>query len=65
MQEAELFETLEPFVSDRIMFTEQGSYLSLAIAPDPMTAARRIRTAFVEERSSEPRLGQALPVLAA
>jgi len=65
MPEEELSETLEQFVSDRIMFTEQGSYLSLAVAPNPMTAARRIRTAYEEERERETRMRQELPVLAA
>lgn len=65
MPEDELLETLEQFVADRIMFAEQGSYLSLAVAPNPMTAARRIRTAYEEEREGEPRRRQELPVLAA
>lgn len=65
LPEDELLETLEQFVADRIMFTEQSSYLSLAVASNPMTAARRIRTAYEEERESEPRLRQELPVLAA
>ena len=65
MPEDELLETLEQFVADRLMFAEQGSYLSLAVAPNPMTAARRIRTAYEEERESEARRRQELPVLAA
>ena len=65
LPEDELLETLERFVADRIMFTEQSSYLSLAVAPNPMTAARRIRAAYEEEREGEPRMRQELTVLAA
>jgi len=63
--EDELMETLERFVADRIMFTEQSSYLSLAVAPNPTAAARRIRAAYEEEREDGQRLRQELTVLAA
>jgi ribosomal peptide maturation radical SAM protein 1 len=53
--EAELLEMLEMFVADRIMFAEQGKYLSLAVALNPWTAARRIRAAHADaERDGDP-----------
>jgi len=36
---------LGQFVADRLMFAEQGKYLSLAVAPSPQAAARRLRAA--------------------
>jgi hypothetical protein len=62
--QAELMEILQQFVDDRIMFTEQGSYLSLAVAPNPLTAVRRIRASYEEEHKSDSLQPHELTVMA-
>jgi hypothetical protein len=47
-----LQEALNGFLNDKLMFREGNRYLSLAMAPSPEIAARRIRAAFFEDEKN-------------
>jgi ribosomal peptide maturation radical SAM protein 1 len=47
---AELQEALDLFTHEKLMFHEEGRYLSLAMAVTPEIAARRIRKTYLEEK---------------
>ena len=64
VSEAEVLDVLCRAVENRIMYSDGEQFLSLAMAPRPIDAARRIRRAMMADSATTHKPAARLPVLA-